>query len=670
MIIQNIHLCNFRQFYGLQSISFGKDEKNVTVIFGENGRGKTGIYRAILFCLFGERKLSQDGDLNQNEIHLVNNFALNEKAGEGVQAYVELDFLHHDTKYSIKRSLLGLKDDDDICEEVVCVELKYLDEDGNTKSISEPSEIAQKINKILDSRVKEYFLFDGEKIERLTRADNRQKKEISKGIRNLLDIDSLERSIKAFQKAKSTSREYLQSKSTGEMREVLTNIEDSEKQLEEHKREEEEKLGEIDKANDELKDIDQKLLEFNEIKSLIEERNNIIDESSIIDSKLKDITSEMLSKISKSASMLLFDDITSVYQSLDARVENGEIPSFIKKQLIEIIIEKEKCICSRPITKGTDEYTEILEWLKKTEECDSDELALKTWKDLNAILVGLPSTRLDVHRMLSEFAKNKNDLVINNERLEEISEEIKGARTDGDILEKQRDTIKDDIVKYNKRLGILESDINMLEMSIEKLYSRKEVLEREEGVKSELHKQLNLIEKTLDASNEIYKNFSDDIKIMIAKQASIYFDNLIDSEGAKNLKEIVVNEDYSLQIYDKYGKPFLADISAGQRQVMSIAFIVALAKVASGEKLFEMPLFMDTPFGRLSFEHRRKLIEVLPLNCSQWVLLATDTEFRRQEAMALSKTGRFEVFYKLAADEFGNTKVTKIESDDVMGYLN
>ena len=60
--------------------------------------------------------------------------------------------------------------------------------------------ILYKINDVLDYRVREYFLFDGEKIERLTRASLEQRKEVSAGIRNLLNIDDLEKSISAAEK--------------------------------------------------------------------------------------------------------------------------------------------------------------------------------------------------------------------------------------------------------------------------------------------------------------------------------------------------------------------------------------------------------------------------------------------------------------------------------------
>jgi len=93
MKLLELKLNNFRQFYGVQCIEFSKDPQNITVILGENGNGKTGIFRAILFCLFNEKELRKDKEdksSSANKIHLVNLNMLNENVGMPVMATVEL----------------------------------------------------------------------------------------------------------------------------------------------------------------------------------------------------------------------------------------------------------------------------------------------------------------------------------------------------------------------------------------------------------------------------------------------------------------------------------------------------------------------------------------------------------------------------------------------------
>jgi DNA sulfur modification protein DndD len=155
----------------------------------------------------------------------------------------------------------------------------------------------------------------------------------------------------------------------------------------------------------------------------------------------------------------------------------------------------------------------------------------------------------------------------------------------------------------------------------------------------------------------------------VPPSATKYFRELLDDESKKTLRDVVVNSDYSIQVYDRWRKPFLANISAGQRQIMSIAFIAALASVAAGTDVLEMPLFMDTPFGRLSHEPRRNLLEKVPEWCKQWVLLATDTEFGRFEAQILRSTKQWTHFYVLKGTGAGSTKIQAVDVNQADGLL-
>ena len=60
MLLQKLKLVNFRQFYSDATvIEFSTDiDKNITLIHGENGIGKTTILNAILWCLY--EKLTHD----------------------------------------------------------------------------------------------------------------------------------------------------------------------------------------------------------------------------------------------------------------------------------------------------------------------------------------------------------------------------------------------------------------------------------------------------------------------------------------------------------------------------------------------------------------------------------------------------------------------------------
>ncbi|MGD2183994.1 DNA sulfur modification protein DndD [Lusitaniella coriacea] len=90
---------------------------------------------------------------------------------------------------------------------------------------------------------------------------------------------------------------------------------------------------------------------------------------------------------------------------------------------------------------------------------------------------------------------------------------------------------------------------------------------------------------------------------------------------------------FSLSLYDPKGQPIPKHrLSAGEKQLLAIAFLWGLARV-SGRNL---PVAIDTPLGRLDSSHRSNLVErYFPSASSQTILLSTDTEIGEKEVEQL-----------------------------------
>ena len=233
MKLHNIELVNFRQFKDRQTIDIATDSpENVTVIYGENGRGKTGIFRALMFCLYGDKCLSQDelsGEQKKQGLKLINEVALNENIGTSVTAQVTMTFSHQGQTFRIVRSIDALMKTDGaiVQSQGSRVELQQTDATGNTQPIeTDPDKITALIQEILNSRLRDYFLFDGERIERLTRNTKERREEVRQGIRALLDLDAMELAIAGLKSLISQIEKEISHKSTGELQRVTTIITD------------------------------------------------------------------------------------------------------------------------------------------------------------------------------------------------------------------------------------------------------------------------------------------------------------------------------------------------------------------------------------------------------------------------------------------------------------
>lgn len=667
MILQKIVLENFRQFKGCQEIAFESELPNITIIYGENGRGKTGIFRALMFGLFNVRRLPQDDDINMKDISLVNTQALEENEGSAVVASVTVVISSDNCKYEICRKLQAVKKDNRIAEQPYGVSLTITDEHGNTKPpITDEVEIGEHIGKVFDPKIKDYFLFDGEKIERLTRADTAQKRTVSDGIKNLLNINDLENARSSMDILRAKFNKQIGLRSQGNLPKVLKAIEQNSNDIANNIQERNNLRDNLTDAQKQKNKLDAELEKIEAIKAILAKRREYMERELYISEAQSNRISFLSSKLSAMSQMLLKKHFQSVYDVLDSKKDAGEIPVQDKLELIKKILQDNKCICGSCVKEGSPEFAAIMAWRSKIFDSGLSDEALNVWRDLSYLLKMLPENYAEVQRNLNAYEADKKQLIEIQEGLKNLSENInEGAEEAAVRFNRQREECLLSIGKYNNLLSGLEKEYERLLEAKGDLAKKKDQVIQEEGVKSELNAAANLAADTFAALDEIYQSFTEDMKKQIGEQASRVMHHLLDKEGRYSLKRIIVKDDYSLQVNDHRDEPFLANISAGQRQIISLCFITALAQVANGTERFEIPLFMDTPFGRLSFEHRNNLIQFIPQICQQWITMVTDTELTEKEWDVYRNASCNCSFYKLNSQPDGTTRINKVPLDAV-----
>ena len=660
MIIKSLKIKDFRQFYGDNKIEFGTDKKNVTLILGANGNGKTGIFRAVMFAFYGDEILDQDE--NTGEIHLVNLDKLNENVGLPVTATVEMEFENENIDYLIRRSITSIKDGIKIQNHLMPAELFEYGEHGDFSRLSE--NIDSFVNHILEKDIREFFFFDAEKMQLLnsTKSSRSMSKEIKNGIIRLLQIKSLDEGTSILQEMINSKNKDIASKAKdGELQNKVNEKEQIEKDL----AVEEESLDNLrlekKYARNELEEIEKKLSSSEEIRNLQTERNK---ENEIIDLKRKNYSQ------SKKAIRYLFSSATSyLAQDLLERNETTLLEFQNKKtdqiplELIDQSLFNHKCaVCQTNIEKHSIQHL-VLEKLKEEYSYSN------TTPIVNNILRVIDGQRKSKGRFIEQLNGSITE-VVNAEEAIEQSEIIlrkldniisdRAANLENlKLLEEKLSTLRSKVENFN--FDIPKKELHIEELKAKLIKAEREIAElskKFENVRQEslIRNKFVIMKQILES---VTKNYTEDVITDLSIEMTTTLSKLLDAKDRNIFDRVVIDPNFDIKLLDRMGINRVQDLSMGQGQIFTLSFILSLAKLASrGRSEINFPLFMDTPFGRLSGVNRDNLIKNVPELTNQWILLLTDTELTRVERDAFDQYERVGKVYEL--ENFnGKTKIAE-----------
>lgn len=671
MQLISLKLKNFRQYYGMQEIEFASGDKNITVIFGENGKGKTGIFRALMFCLFGSTHIGQD-DKNE-KIHLVNFIKIEEEKGRPIKASVEVNFKHKNKKYIILREVIGYKRGNAIEEKISEPKLFTQDENGNFSPEPVVGDIKVKniVNSIIDEKIKDFFLFDAERIDTLAKTDIKVKEEVKTIIIKLLQIDKIDISISILKSLYSKQKKNIIKKTSNiNLKKAKERIDVLEDQIKDCEVKIDVKTQNVIACGNEIQDIKTKLAENENIRNIqksIKEIKSKINDKVVPLNILRDSLKEQ--NFNNLHSLLMKDRYVFTKDYLNQIIV--EQKDIVPVEVIEKSLNDEICACCKTdLSKVSEALREVLNLKENYKRSELTPLIseingtiVEFQNDNNVIL----DSMLDKLGQIKTIKENVEKL---QQKIDDFNVEIKKwsekeenlTQLDKSLESKQAK--KEDLNIEIKELEImaknLEKDLRDAQREFDELKSKEESLDYD-------NKKLNFIGDITEAFEKIFKEYSQDMRKKLMKETSNIFKVLIDSKDEDLISEVRINEKYELELFNWSGTKITQDISQGQRQIMSLSFITALAKVAAGgTENIDFPLFMDTPFGRVSGNNRDNLIENIPKLTSQWVLLLTDTEFSVSEEIKMKEGNKLGKWYKLDQINKGHTNIVPMDLSETM----
>lgn len=623
ILIKSLTIEDFGPFRGVQTISF-PSEDGVTIIYGENMRGKTSLLNAIRYALYGN--IITRGSYKLSLHRVVNS----EAASEGKYNFtVVFEFEADGHQYKLTRSAkpkphIGVPmTSDDFTEEC------FLVRDG---AVMGPTEKNLELERIMPEQVSRFFLFDGELLqeyEELVREGSKEGIKIKESIERILGLPILTNARSDFaelhKKAQQTESKTAQADK--ETREIGNHLAD----LNEQRQKQEEELVRLKSLLDtkfsEKQELAAELKRSEKAMHLLGERDQLTEERQVLEERMTENLHKMKDLTTGGWKWALFDKLQTMHDSLSEQIRilrEKQTSAAVSQEIVKLMrkaIQEQSCpVCSQGLN---DEIISAVE--KKISET-------RSLSELEGMTEELQNLSEKASKISSLKAENKTSLMLQIlKEQENIRVDI--ADKDAKLREISAETTSFDEAKMRmqfaehekciKEIGILEDGIKQQSEKVAEINTN--ILKLQEQLNRFVGK--NLLKDRY--RRELCQNLGD----LFDKSVSVYREKLrekVEKEATNIFLKLTTEKDYDrLKINDSYGLTIVhkdgEDIpvrSAGAEHTVALSLMGALQKNAP----FHGPIIMDSPFGRLDEAHTKNVIQTLPYLAHQVVLLVYKAE--------------------------------------------
>jgi DNA sulfur modification protein DndD len=632
MQLQRLEVHHFRQFKD-EAIEFAQDPANgVTVVHGSNGSGKTTLLNAFTWLFYDE----VDFDTRPERLLTEGTIAQAEQ-GDRLTVSVRLEFGHEGADYIAEREAIYEKrSSSDFDGELIDMDLTVKsDETGSWQERGNPGNT---LDQIIPERLSNLFFFDGEDIEELAGIDNQDR--IQESIQNIMGLTILERATRHLEAVGGRFEDEVEEYASDELAELIEEKRRHESDAETLQREYNDIERARDRISEEIGDIDQKLERLDESAALQERREEYETERQALEDDVETLNEEIKSEVdSKGFVPLAMQLLQETAEELDEMRQDGVIPSDLSNSYIDSLLEAGQCICGRPLEPGTDHHRQISAMKGEGVADGVEQSAIRIIGRLNQVSELESEFFESVEERIERRKRLHDDIEEKTELIDEVSSELQGMDQTTESGESIKDLEAERESKKDEREELL-GELGRVEERIEQKEERIETLESEIDAQRDEQEEALVAKRRQRAAELIRDELEGAFGDLKRKVRELSNEKIAETFGAIASKQMTaeITDDFELKIWqDVDGERTEPDISTGERQIASLAFVGGLVDIArqrykadSDWKYFTggiYPLVMDSPFGALDNTHRGEVSKAIPTLANQVVVFATDAQW-------------------------------------------
>ena len=657
MKLQRIEIENFSSYYGKnEPVQLTTDAERPLIIFiGKTGFGKTSLFDAINWALYGEEyEKDLESTKERTILDYVNETALSEaaRAKKRLSMSVTLFFEHGNNQslqeYYITQTLVVTPvqhDDRSISAEAVDRTTSHLREITPQGDHQEIPYTRTFLDEILPNNVKSYFLFDGDRIHNLAKPGNSQ--EVQEAIYRVVDLEIIRNASEHLSDAALEYGRQAAKSAEGELAEV----EERYAQGQTFQRDLKTQINTIKKEclaiKDQIARIDSKLKDRPETSALQERKNQLTEALNKNQKDQQQAKNQLRSRAAKASLSLALPSLAELQNLLKEKRAKGEIPRHIRQTFFDDLFQVQECICGTHFeTKDGDA---IYEHLKRRLAQEKDRSAEED--HLIGLYYQLAQAASFIEEERSQLKTDEDHVITLEEEARHLIYQSKEIDTelgelpieDISVLMRERQEREEKDKKLVADLATKEEQLKTSEKELRGLDSERKVLGKKQKEAGAQHLRSELAKTAADQLTNLYDDFAEQSRQDVEALTIEEFKAFVLSSSTYR---VALSKDYSLEVLDANGNRALQRLSMGQSQCLSLAFITAIARVSKKQP----PLVIDMPFSRLDHSVHEAVSKRLPELAQQTILfLIPEVEWNDTTRPLLSKYAKH--IYEMDFDE-------------------
>lgn len=660
MTIKEIELYNFRIYKGPNKIDLtSNNKKNIFIVSGKNGFGKTTFLMSLVWCLYGKNMQEVD-DLYKKEIA--------EQGGYSKYIANSLNRLaqtEEDHNFHVSITFNNINIPEMPCKEIV-VKRSY-----NTKtSIADdveilidghPSELAKGTGNeyfirefIMPIEIAKFFFFDAEKIVSLAEVNTaEQRRNLSRaysevlGIKKYEDIKNELESLQLKLKQESAS-----AKEKLELMQLQTDVESCNVKILENQNKIDELKDKRSEKSKESRDIQDKLIKAGSaitVEQLHEYRKQ--------DEELTKQIDDLQNKLKDSYEIIPFAIAGEVFLNVNLQLENesnhkatqyknehvSDVTTKILTDLSAIPKPSHLVIDYNVQEFYANTFRELIKkhFFQDVNSLPDDFKTIHEFSDsekneMQALLNNIRlSFKEEFKRINGDFLQAKNDQLSIRKRIKdaEANQEdalISDYRNKKEELDKEIVRIDETIDSLNREIGEFQSEKKQKNISIEKLSSKLNVSEKNAA-------KDKVITRNIQNLKDFIAEFKAKKKKSLEEQILNGLNTLLHKKGfIKKVEVEIIGEDINIVLKNSKNIEIKKEgLSKGEQQMYATALLRGLVE----ESDIEFPVFIDSPMQKFDEEHAENIVKYFYPKISEQVVIfpLLGKELNEREYNLLSK---------------------------------